>query len=301
MKKKSVKHLLHFMLLCMPLLLLLIACIFPTKQIQNTYALEETTTTQEYDYKYETNEINNFNDIVIGNIYLLDYYYIWDTLGYGLDDIFINLTLHIVGTYGIGISGLDTTNDGEPFVKNGYMIYDKLYLGFETISIGEDNNHGIYFYSPYYSFSFRPYAENEYIICRFIDFQYNNILTEAQQKLSIKICPQEYIPYDTINNITTGIYNQETLTQVNEIKQPNEAILMPYKTFYSLEVNNWYRSLLELIGVNISSTDLVQGYLLYFPLWAMWFWLFELIELAVTLVPKLVYDIYTKLSRSKDE
>lgn len=98
------------------------------------------------------------------------------------------------------------------------------------------------------------------------------------------------MPIETINNITNNSYNQEALTEIQEIKEPNQAILKPLNLLYKADINNWYDSFLNAFSLNYEDNDYMY-YLVHFPLYVLYVCLLDLLLDIILLVPALIHRL----------
>lgn len=326
MRKTTVKNIIHLLIISLPILLLLIACIFPTKKVVNNYALESETnvnTLNEY-YYYDidtkkiinTNEVNNINDLVEGNVYT------FTATNINVDLFFNSMSLPV--SYNLDFDVLDcyinastptmTVRKGDYYYKHNnndclfsvlkYQSGDTYYLGFavQDTFINNQNTQGVYYYimkpldttfSIKLSSVYLPNgARNDFLKIFINNFDNENInITSFENIENYK---------HTTNNITTiNNYNTNTLIETQELKEPNQAILKPFKEFYQLNINSWYSDVLNLIGIDLTD-NIVKEYIIYYPLWLMWFYLFELVEIILTFVPRVLMHLTRKIGGGSD-
>jgi len=272
-------YIFKYICICIPLIMLLLSYVFMNKTIQNTYALEETTTTQEIQYKYQTNELNSVNDIVVGNIY------------------YVNLGNSTIGNEGYAFSFYTTYikfNENFEIDEDRYLYFyieDNLYFYDDyLILIDTDNYIEYYYYNTNTYIDVSISQELQYINSFSIIILSDEYLATATRLYNdgfLNICPNEYIPYDTITNITNNTYNADALTPLSSIenREVNLSYIEPIESFYSLGVNSFYDSLLEVVGID--TDDRVTLYLLHMPLWLLWVELLYLVASILALVPRI--------------
>lgn len=321
---KKYKTVVKCFIIVLPILLLLIACIFPTKQINNTYALEETTTTQEIQYKYsldplmfeESENIDWDNLIINHNYYYLVEFYGGQYTEYNKDYSFIseisnNLPSNIsniksiTGLFMYSTSLNDSVIDEiiyDEYNSQWYNKIDELRIYQDSFIVLENQNFYIIwddsegdwfrFFNGYYLIKFEEdFLYNNLYFDYFDIYVYDDIETITNYDI------YTYIPKETTINTTNNTYNQETLTQINETKQPNENILKPVVYLYDADINNWYDNILDFF--NLNSDDVLYSYLLHFPLYVLWFELLSVILDIFILVPKL-FDKWIHKLRGDD-
>lgn len=168
MRKHDVRKWLHAVLDLLPVILIPVFMIY-----SHRHTLTERTEV-DIQYKYESNEVNSLDDLVVGNIYELDLNYIYNSLGnteyvgFGgslilvPDDAEIAQILYFTQTY---------------VVINKYTNYSPQ-LSFETMntyynnaySLEEPNISSSHAYLIYQSYDEYSYIPNDYKFYKYTDF-----------------------------------------------------------------------------------------------------------------------------------
>lgn len=303
---RKYKSLVKYLIIALPILLLLIACIFPTKKVVNTYALEDTTTT-------ETETTINFNQLAIP----------YNNTEFGISVNYLNN-----GTY--TISGTATSDNG-PYltrlsmdlpsplgfygkINHKYYIrsnlnftdglrvqgYDPISRTYASIQVNRISSFNFINDNYYVNVWFRGetnntyYFDNVYLECfDLTEMGLDNITKEDFDNLF----PLNYIY--TFNKeislssltITNNIGNEAlNPLETQEIKEPNQAILKPLNLLYKAEINNWYDSFLNAFSLNYEDNDYMY-YLVHFPLYVLYVCLLDLLLDIILLVPALIHRL----------
>lgn len=320
MRKTSVRNYVHLLIICIPLLLLLIACIFPNKKSENYYNGVETSTS-------ETTSSVMFNQLIKnGNFENTDNWIFTNADSYSVEDNV--LTLVVTRQYGSPL--LQYVLDFEPY-HYYYMSLDfkqDVQGGYTDVCLSQNASNRQSFFSIQTSSSdFIHYSKisqvNNTTINALLISNFSANITQTMYIKNIMLIdltkmygtgnepnlndfetqfPLEYYEYNqgellmvhevetttTINETSNIVYTQDT-------KQINTNIIKPINDFYNLSINNWYREVLRFIGINYDNDNIVKTYIAYQPLWLMWFFLLEIVEIVLTAVPRLLILICKKI------
>lgn len=293
------KSLVKYLIIALPILLLLIACIFPSKKVVNTYALEETTTT-------ETDTNINFNQIV--NYSLEDYSILYNgiTFEYNATTNY----LHIYGTctnriYLYLLNRFFNVNNtfinyGDIYLLRGFSFEDNIELGAYNLNYSNE----AYINFCYESMRFNPYINinSGASIDYYFTLQVFNLSQMGLENISLQdfnnLFPLNIYSYNngqditlTTLTITNNIGNAAlNPLETQEIKEPNQAILKPLNLLYKADINNWYDSFLNAFRLNYEDNDYMY-YLVHFPLYVLYVCLLDLLLDIILLVPALIHRL----------
>lgn len=262
---KKLHYILKYFVLALPMLLLLISCLIPKKNINNNYSVDSTTT---INYKYQTNEVNSADDLINGNIYLVSFQNnigaIYSRFGYSYIDFIDGFVFDSVSTSSFGASDVPFIGfSGSNFTLCQFSNYDD---SLKTIISG-------------------GYV-NLVFVYRSSDIDYFGDVS------FISACPQTLIPIDN-TTITNTINENSSLISSNEVRRYNDEIISPIMTFYEMPLNNFYFDLLDTIGI-VYTNEIVK-YLLCYVLWIMYVYLFDLIADIFAFIPKILHNLAYKI------
>ncbi len=126
-------------------------------------------------------------------------------------------------------------------------------------------------------------------ICSSLNMPLGDLITYVKEPLDVQ--KNIEIKYWLSDNISQGWYG---------------LVFKSFRTFYSLPINSWYYKILETIGLTFrtSSTDAydflyhssLPNFLLFYPLYIMWVYIFDLILDIFCFLPKLAHRLMDKLS-----
>ena len=93
--------------------------------------------------------------------------------------------------------------------------------------------------------------------------------------------------YDTYEYYTyTQSYDSDCIVESTDIRSYNMSFIDPLFSFYELEINEWYGYILDVFGVDTTQHTILL-YLLYYPIYLLWFELLHVISLCFSFIPKL--------------
>lgn len=306
---KKYKTILKCFIIALPILLLLIACIFPTKQIDNTYNGTITTDTI-LDSDLSFNQLNlngnfaNLNnyDVYNGQFSVSDNVGYLRTINVNNSQIRSNLPLSIINHKVIIKFSIARSNVFE--IRYRRFLNDTSYteVSSEILNFTTDSYNNFEFY--YSQCNFNVFGVNvpdvtndEFLYLKnfqcFDLTQMFGVGNEPTLDRFNQYFNEEYYQYNLgtlyplrVIETTNTINDTDNIITTNETKQPNEAILKPLNLLYKADINNWYDSILDYFNINYD--DHVYYYLLHFPLYVLWFELLSIILDILILVPKLV-------------
>ena len=201
MKISKLFHLLYGLLMLLPCFAILVKCCYVAfnKNAYESYSGSEITYTQK---TLQTNEVNSFDDLVVGNVYKLSRMDKNDNLSLNEYQEFDGVPLHldfcfyIYGLDDIAEVYLDDYNFIQFFTENSfqfdfYPVLDGLYTGFISVPFAQN--------------SFITIQLDEFSVFDYAIFKYDlNTLSDYDSLLQhqyiidfISACPSEYLPLTT--------------------------------------------------------------------------------------------------------
>lgn len=263
MRKRHIKSIAHWTI--MSLLLL-----FPVLMVGvSAFANDEQIVNVDESYQYETNDVNSKNDLVNGNIYLLNLYDIGN-VNFTDVDFYVELESDYIYYH---------FNNTEITLSNGGSL-SFLYSG----SNSEDTNELI-FRDSNSSFSY-----TDFDTIRAIYFIYNSDTFEYEISSS-SIFNQFITDSDYLGEFTKTVdiqnasYKQEVNNWANGFK--------------NLPVNSWYKSLLNVIGIG-ETTNSVMNVIYVYPLYVLWVYILDLIVDCLLLIINFGHDALQRLGADNE-
>lgn len=195
MKISKLFHWLYATLMFLPLVFFIPSCLYYSF---NEHATNTETTT--INYKYESNEVNSINDLVVGNIYQFNTNgtSIWGLCPNANDEVFFQL----LSDLSINNSNMDMDDYTASFIKftpNTYLRFQNSNDEYTTIALYEYEQQ--YFDANYViSFLFEDNFLSNCIV-RLIDFNYNGNQTPITF---------EYTDYNVIESVSVN--TDDTIT-----------------------------------------------------------------------------------------
>lgn len=279
---KKYHYLLKYIIMSIPVLLLMLSFLFPTKQITNNYSVESETI---INYKYETNEVNNVNDLVVGNAYCFkNQDFMNDHEGLNFNDAFDpSPRYRLIGLDGTAYFDLFTLDDSylEDIIFNNF--YFNIYN--EYLEIFLDDDYNSYFDFADFGIYFDDVINIYFVIIDNVSFQ--NYAFDY-----IVPCPdsKNIIESTTISNT---INDNSSVISVDEVRSNNTDYLKPLNDFYKLSFNNWYDNLLSAMNLTIDNDT--TYYLYHIPLYIIFVYIFDIIVDLFGLIFRLGHKLISKV------
>lgn len=271
MRKRNIKTVAHWVIMSILLL-------FPILMVGvSSFANDEQMVSVTETYEYQTNEVNNVNDLVVGNIYkinLIDLSLAFKTDA-GDDTLMINIVKNNDISFALNNAvlndyGSDINSD---FISLSFF-YNELYY-----YMLDNNNYFEYYFDDLTIDIFDTYETN-YCYCLFKNNNYDSV--DLSQYFTIS----DYLGQVTTDvDIQNATYKQEVNNWCNGFK--------------NLPVNQWYGQLLDLIGVG-QTTNSVMNVIYVYPLYVLWVYLLDLIVDCLLVIIHMFHGFLSKLGGDND-
>lgn len=281
MRKRNIKSIAHWVIMSVLLL-------FPVLMVGvSAFANDEQTTTVNTTYEYETNELNSVNDIVVGNIYHLNFYsptddeYISTYLeGEIYFSYIFNLKFNGVANTTIDDMYQDTLPSSARLSSSGFVFNSLIYYD------ANDNQ------SPYFVASYLL-SSSDFSSIKGFDF----VLSQGDLESF-----QDYLNMGDTFGLYVGAsdYLGEATTTV-DIQDSNykQEVNNWANGFKNLPVNQWYGNLLDVIGVGVT-TNSVMNVIYVYPLYVLWVYILDLIVDCLLLIINFGHNALQRLGADNE-
>lgn len=288
MKKESISkicfNVFKYIILLVPILILAVTFCLPNKVTRTDYAQNETRT--EIVYRYQTNEVNSVDNLIVGNVYTFEF-------GYATDD-------YIIGSFGFDFVSLyldDSTH--KIFNENFYFDFDIFVANYYQSSFPNFYIEIVFSNDEVFDFSGSnmDYQSLErYANIIYDDYFIDNFGEYIDDFVSDGYLYESSLDFNSHWNIieTNYITEYDTSSPIGETesREANLSLINIFNDWYDLPINVWYNSIISFLEIDRESP--IIYYFAHYPIWILYSELLFLIARVFAFIPMLLNKLFDR-------